>query len=571
MSAAPTLAALDAGSARRWAVLTRSVLASHRAELDALNVFPVPDGDTGTNLYLTFDTALEAAWAGVPSDASLAELTESLAKAMLLSARGNSGVILSQILRGLADEVAGRAVSDLAGSGHEPCVDLDGPALARALRRASDLAWRSVFRPREGTILSVAEAAAVAAEAAAANTTGVTQVARTAMAAAREALARTPEQLVELARAGVVDAGGAGFVLLLEALVRIVAGDPISAPTVPVAGPDPAQPIGPAGLIAGPAYEVMYLLDGADSAGARQLRERLDALGDSVVVVGDGDLWTVHAHVDDVGAAIEAGIEVGRPHRIDVTRFADQIATVGPAASCHVATAHQSTPSVAPTVAVVVAVGGAGLVALFREAGAIVVPSRPRRRASVAALLDACRPFEGRGVVLMPLDPDLELAARAAASAGAEDGLDIRVVALSSPVEGLAALAVHDPESDLDAAVEALSEAAAATAYGAVTIASREPHDEGEPWRRGDVLGLVGGDIAAVGSDLVDVGVAVARALVSGREGAEILTVITGSDAPAGLGADLAAALSASGRVDALDVIHLEGGQPVYHLLLGVE
>ena len=566
--------ALDAGAARRWALVTRAALSAHRGELDALNVFPVPDGDTGTNLSLTFDTALEHTWAALGEHSTLPQLVEELARAMLLSARGNSGVILSQVFRGLADEVLGRPVVDLPGSDHPPVELLDAVGLARALRRGSDLAWRSVFRPREGTILSVAEAAAVAAAEVVTQRPDVplAVVVRTALASSREALARTPEQLVELARAGVVDAGGAGFVLLLEALARVVLGEPVSAPAAPQARPLGA-PVAAFALTAheyttGPAYEVMYLLESSDERAVGRLRERLDALGDSVLVVGDAaeGVWSVHAHVDDIGAAIEAGIDAGRPRSIHVTRFADQIEEHHGA---HLAA--NATPTAAAPRAdlgLVAGVGGDGLIEAFRAAGAVVVPSRPRRRASVAQLLDACRATAASEVILLSADADLELAARAAAAAAAGEGITVEVVAVSSPVQGLAALAVFDPGHLLAPTVEAMADAAAATAYGAVTIAAREPGSPQEVWRRGDILGVVRGEITHVGADLATVGRQVLRSLLQGvGSRAEVVTLVAGADAPGGL-VDTVAEVAAE---QGLETITVDGGQPVIHLHIGVE
>ena len=206
------LEVLDVNAVRRWAVLIRSVFAARRAEIDALNVFPVPDGDTGTNLYLTFDGAIErmlAEAADQPLD-SVADLLKDFAGHLLWTARGNSGVILSQIVRGLAEGVRGSTV-------------MDAGDLAAGLAKADERAWQGVTDPKEGTMLSVSRAAAlVSAEA---RGLGFHAATVHILEAAQEALARTPEQLPVLARAGVVDAGGAGLVLVLECLERLAAGD----------------------------------------------------------------------------------------------------------------------------------------------------------------------------------------------------------------------------------------------------------------------------------------------------------------------------------------------------------
>jgi len=549
------LTRLDAVAARRWAVVARAAFASRRAEIDALNVFPVPDGDTGTNLDLTFDAALDAARTAYerrestagPSSPELADESEVFARELLLAARGNSGVILSQIFRGFADEVA--------ATGAEA---LDGAGLAAAVGRADTLAWASVTRPVEGTILSVSRAAATAAAAAG---PGLYAVTRATLEAARDALAATPNQLPALERAGVVDAGGAGYLLLLEALERVVSGDLASDA---LSGDDPlkrrpgwtqrvpapsrqGQDLDPDG----PAYEVMYLLGDTTADAVATLRQHLDGLGDSLLVVGSSDLWNVHVHVDDVGAAIEAGITAGRPHRIRVTHFHDQ---------------RQSRPD--PTaLAVVACAAGEGLAAVFRGAGASVVPSGPRRRASAGQLLEAARATAAPSVLLLPNDGDTLLAANAAAKVGTDEGLDIRVIPARTAVQGIAALAVYDADRDLGENTLAMSSAAAATRNGAVTIATKEALTSAGWCHAGDVLGIVDGDVAVIGRDLRQVGGEVVERLLS--SGGELLTVVSGEDAPPKLGENVAA--SARIRRRDLEVTQLYGGQAVYPLMLGVE
>ena len=329
------LSVLDVPAVRRWALLTRSVFAARRVEIDALNVFPVPDGDTGTNLFLTFDGAVERMLTHDPHGAG--DLLAAFAKALLWTARGNSGVILSQLARGLAEACADADV-------------IDGPLLARGLVRAEERARQAVTDPQEGTILSVATAMATAAVEAAEATLSAAEatpsaeadgpadpslyaVSLAALEAARVALEHTPEQLEVLARAGVVDAGGAGLVILLECLERICSGQRGRPSDDPSGrrGRFRAEPVGPlsAGRSEGPlhhdvgdgspAYEVMYLLADSDEEAVALLRARLVELGDSVLVVGGDGEWNVHAHVDDAGAAVEAGIVAGRPHRVRIT------------------------------------------------------------------------------------------------------------------------------------------------------------------------------------------------------------------------------------------------------------
>jgi DAK2 domain fusion protein YloV len=562
---------LDSRAARRWAMATRAAFANHRAEIDDLNVFPVPDRDTGTNLYLTLDSALEAARAastGVLNGAepTLAGDAAALARATLLAARGNSGVILSQLVRGLSEVIGEAAIGGLGGHG------IDGPTLALAVRRASDRAYASVTRPVEGTILSVAAAAARAAEAAAAAGAQLYAVAQASLAAARVALAATTAQLPTLSRAGVVDAGGMGYVLVLEALERVIAGERAGEPRAPRASrpargsrsrqvarrpgaqqdPDAADHGQPEP--GGPAYEVMYLLSDSHDEAVSRLRHRLDELGDSVLVVGGDDLWNVHVHVDDVGAAIEAGIVAGRPHRIVVTHFGDQ-------------ERGRSRAQARAAVAVVACASGEGLAEVFRAAGAVAVLSQTGSRASAGRLLDAIRSCGSGAVLVLPNDPDTQLAAEAAASAAAETGLKVHVVATRSVVQGLAGLAVFEPTASLQKNEAAVGGAAAATRHGEVTMAVKEAVTAAGTCQAGDVLGLVDGEVVAIGHDPAVVGAEVAARLLGG--GGELLTLVHG----VGGGPDLASSVAASARerTPGIEVSVIDGGQATYPLLLGVE
>ncbi|HET8593677.1 MAG TPA: DAK2 domain-containing protein [Intrasporangium sp.] len=551
------LEVLDVNAVRRWAVLVRSAFAARRAEIDALNVFPVPDGDTGTNLFLTFDGAVDRTLTE-PADTAAGDLLVVFAKNLLWSARGNSGVILSQLARGLAEACQGQAV-------------ISGAHLAKGLVAGDRRAWEAVTDPREGTILSVSRAAAQAGTAHAA--AGVHAVALAALESARIALERTPQQLDVLARAGVVDAGGAGLVLLLECLERLCAGDDGRLVlSLAKSGRRGLRPLGPAAMptpldaepqAAGtaPEYEVMYLLDEATDATADVLRDRLVELGDSVIVAGEDGTWNVHAHVDDVGAAIEAGIAAGRPREIRVTRLAQDSSELG------------RLPAARPTPGgpgLVACAPGDGLADLFREAGAAVLSTGPGQRTTTGELISAIRERHeagARGVIVLPNDGDTELAAAAAARAVADEGIEVLVVRSRTPVQGVAAVAVYEPSASASANVLAMQFAAAGTRHGAVTIADRPALTSGGRCEPGDVLGIVDDDIVIVGSDLTEVGAAVGARLLS--SGGELLTVLVGDGATLELGEAVAEAARHDRREVESTVLH--GGQQLYPLLLGVE
>lgn len=532
------LTALDAPAIRRWSAAAVEALETHRQEIDDLNVYPVPDGDTGTNLALTVRAGHDALAATELVDP--ADCLAELARGAVLGAHGNSGVILSQILRGLAESCP-------------PDAPLEGAGLAGGLARAAELAYAAVADPVEGTILSVVRAAAEAAAAAdvAANggrPAGLVAVATAAARAAAKALAQTPAQLPALARAGVVDAGGRGLVIVLDALLSVVTGDPLVVAAASRVVRDrraleAARETGSAEF----GYEVQYLLQAPDEA-AHRLRAELAGLGDSVVVVGTGDgHWNVHAHVNDVGAAMEAGIQAGRPYRITVTRFADQIA------------AGTALVAMAP---------GEGISDLFVAEGALVVTGGLAEGSlSTGQVLTA---IEGTGagrVVLLPNSANLTAVASAAAEQARQLGIHAAVVPTRSPVQGLAAVAVHDPARPFQDDMIAMTEAAVATRYAEVTIATRDAITMAGRCSAGDVLGLVDGDVVLIGAEVAAVSQQLVDRLLAG--GGELVTLIVGVDAPA----ELAELVERQIRVryPAIEVVTYQGGQPVYPLLVGVE
>jgi DAK2 domain fusion protein YloV len=536
---------LDGAAARRWADAAVEAVQAAREEIDALNVYPVPDGDTGTNLYLTLTEGRQAL-APLAPEASLREVSDAFARGCLLGARGNSGIITAQLLRGWADQMGG---GELAGA----------DTVRAAFRHADTVAWQAVAEPVEGTVLSVSRAAAQAAQRCRGD---LTEVVTDALAAAREALERTPEQLAVLAQAGVVDAGGLGLVVLLEALASVVTGSaPPARPGRAAAQHRPPQalehhPAEHCGA-GGGAFEVMYLLDTAHPADAAALRTRLAGLGESVAVVGGGGLWHVHVHTDDPGAAVEAGIAAGQPHQVRITHLADLVRRA----------AARGRPGTAGSIGVVAFAAGPGLARLFEGAGAVAVEPPAGQRSSTGEVLAAVRRAGVPAVVVLPNDPDTLAVAQAAASIARAEGLRVTVVPTRTQVQGLAALAVHDPERDLDDDVVAMSAAAGSTRHGAVTVAAREAITMAGRCRPGDVLGVVDGDFAVIGADLAAVAGEVVDRLLSG--GGELVTLVTGD----GASADLVAAVRARARQgrSEVEVQVLDGGQPRYPLLVGVE
>ena len=534
----------------RFADLAVAALGEAREGIDALNVFPVPDADTGTNMFLTLEAARDAVRDRLAEGrATRTEAFSACSRAALLGARGNSGVILSQLLGQVLRRVR------RAGADEPPAV-----VLAEGLVAAADAAYAAVGRPVEGTMLSVARAAAAAAhEAACTDPPRVATVLRRSVEAAREALARTPDQLPRLAEAGVVDAGGAGLCLVLEAAERAVTGrlSTSTARSVPV--PLPHAPATDEGDGEGPAYEVMYLLDAPGSRLAA-LRTTLDALGDSLVVVGeqapegdedDAGLWHVHVHVDDAGAAIEAGIAAGTPRRIRVTHLAEH-------------TPADRSPREGRRVLAVSA--GPGLAALFETAGAVVLEGGPGRRPATAVLLEAIAGCGAAEVVVLPNDAGTHRAAEAAARQAEDLGVKVVVVPTGAQVQGIAALAVHEPGRGLESDVVAMTSAARHARHGAVTLAVERAMTSVGPCEPGDALGAIESDFVLVDDDLDTAAQRVLRRLLD--NGGELVTLVPG------VGGDgLAERLTAwvERTYPGVDVAVHDGGQERYPLLLGVE
>lgn len=485
----------DAATVRAWCRAAADALLAARDRIDALNVFPVADADTGANLAHTMAAAAGGAQRAAGDD--LASVWSAASRGALAEAHGNSGVVLGELLRGFA-EVA----------------PADGPGLALALRRAADLAYAAVGDPVEGTVLTVARAAAEAAgDVGEAPLAGVIDA---AARGAREALARTPEQLRPLAEAGVVDAGGAGLVVVLDALALLVAGRPATGPT-----PAPAVP----GLSGGAerpgtggAYEVMYLLD-TDGETAGRLRAELAAFGDSLVVAGGGP-WSVHVHTPQPGQVVEAGVRAGQPYRVRVTHLAD--ALTGPR--------------------MVVAFSYAGLCEVFEQAGATVVRTEPGTdpEALCERVRAAVRPSPGAQVILLPNDGTALAALRQVVADWRRLGARAAIVPCRAQVQGLAALAVHDSRREFDDDVVAMVAAAVTTRHAVLDPPYGEPVT------------------AAV--DTVE--------RLMGRD-PELVTLVTGHGAPPGLGQQVVERLAR--HRPGMETVVYDGGQRDHVLLVGVE
>ena len=548
----------------------RDALRLHQSDINRLNVYPVPDGDTGTNLALTLE-AVVAELQDVSAGSSLPEVCKAIGHGSLMGARGNSGVILSQLLRGMSERLGSAGE---AGVGPELMVD--------AMAHASELARKAVVRPVEGTILTVAAAAAKGA----AGGSGLVGVIEHARGEAADALARTPELLPVLAQAGVVDAGGAGFLLLLDAFLLVLDGRPLPEPSgVPApdlsalngswstngdgtgsreAGAGEGEHDGHAGDLR---YEVMYFLAAPDDS-IEAFKDVWAGIGDSIVVVGGDGLWNCHIHTNDVGAAIESALEIGRPSRIRVTDLDDQVEeerwvreSVGaPGAGPSVEGA--GPPA---TTGVVAVVSGDGIGRIFRSLGVhhLVVGGQTMNPAT-ADMVKAVEAVPSDEVVILPNNKNIRPVAE---QVDALSEKSVRVVATGSIVEGFAALLAYDPGADIATNVAAMTGSAARVVPAEVTRAVRDSTTDAGDVHEGDWIGISRDGVISIADNVV-----VCTRLLLSRlldESHDLVTLIEGEGARVADTRRIEEWLSEEYPSVTLEV-H-QGGQPLYPYLLGIE
>ena len=522
---APTLwAAYDS-----WLRRATRVISDSAAALNGMNVFPVADADTGSNLKLTLTGITHA----VPQveRASL----DAAVQAAVLCAHGNSGAIVAEMLVSVC-----RALEyDLPALQSLP----RGTMVATLLRLAAVAARRAVARPVAGTILTVADDAASAAEAVArSHPEDALAVAEAAQRAAWTSLARTPEQLDVLALAGVVDAGGQAYVLLVDVLVETLGGaaaQPLTHDLSPAADGQSEVP-----KLTGE-YEVMYTLRGARASNLDALREQLSQLGHSVVIVGDQAIAQVHVHLHEAGRAIEAALPLGELGQVRVTALPPN-------------------PAVGRR-SVIAVVAGSGIARAVASLGGVPLLSADGDL-TVDRLRDAAEHICGDLVILPNGAENLKRADEVAAELR-RAGRRVGTIPTVAQVQGLAAMAVHEPSADFDSAVVAMSTAAGHTRQGAVTIAESAAMTMAGRCKPGDVLGAVEGDVVVIGTSMTEVAWQVLQRLVSA--GGELLTLVRGIDADDDLLFDLTARVRR--RFPTVDVEVVEGGQGRYPLLLGLE
>ena len=562
----PTLERLNTAALRETVRTFRDTVREHAPGLNRLNVYPVPDGDTGTNMASTLDAVV--AEMDTAADDDHHATCDAISHGSLMGARGNSGVILSQIMRGFAGTVKEHA-------------DVQGARFAEALQASATGAYEAVMKPIEGTILTVCRESAEAAKVAADAGGSLVEVVRAARAAGKQALDNTPEQLQVLKDAGVVDAGGAGFLLLLDSVLYVVDGEPL-----PVAEPDDGtggavgaafdavahrHAFTPGELdVSEQRYEVMYFLQLADDR-IRDFKTRWAAIGDSIVVVGGDGLWNCHVHTNEIGAAIEVALDLGgRPNSIRVSDLFEEVGDEHAKREAELQSSALAAPlaeELPPVRTAVVAVGsGDGLVELFAQLGVQgVVTGGQTLNPSTAELLETVQRVNATEVVVLPNNKNIIPVAE---QLDALTDKTVAVVPTRSMPEALAALVVYDAAAPAAQNAEQMAAAARSVVTGELTQAVRDSSSAVGDIAQGDWLGLVRGDgIAAVAPTLDEAAMALLGAIVG--DGAELVTVVTGLDADDAVTAQILGWLADHhGNVE-VDVHR--GGQPLYPYLFGVE
>jgi hypothetical protein len=559
-----------ADALRHTVIAFRDTMKRHAGGINRLNVYPVPDGDTGTNMSRTLDAVVAELDGASPE---LDTTCEAISHGSLMGARGNSGVILSQILRGLSS-----TLKTAKSSG--------APRVAEALKAASAAAYEAVLKPIEGTILTVVRETADAAQRAANDGATLAAMLRVARAAGQKALDNTPELLPVLKDAGVVDAGGAGFMLLLDSAIHIVDGEPLPEPNYDD-GPS-AEQLEKVALrhatdgsvdVSELRYEVMFLLDLEDTK-LKRFKNAWGEIGDSIVVVGGDGIYNCHIHTNDIGAAIEAPISIGgRPSKIRVTDLFEEVSEehakreaelgvpVGGSNSSHAGRTASHQAALPPVTCAVVAVAsGDGLAELFGQMGVHgVVTGGQTMNPSTQELLDAVEHMNATQVVILPNNKNIIPVANKIDELTKKD---VRVVPTCSMPEALAALVAYDPEASAEHNGSQMSRAASSVATGEVTQAIRDTNSDAGPVKAGDFIGLVRGDgVVAVAATLDAACHDLLAKLITPQR--ELLTIITGSDASSQATDALVAHVGQAHPHISCEV-HF-GGQPLYPYLFGVE
>jgi hypothetical protein len=523
-------------------------LKAHQQSVNALNVFPVPDGDTGTNMLLT----MQAAWTEVDKVAgvSIHRMAHAIAHGALMGARGNSGVILSQLWRGFSRGLGGKATME--------AVDF-----AAAMREGCSTAYKGVIKPVEGTILTISRAAADAAEKGAKATQDLMFIFEQVLAASKEAVARTPMQLDILRQAGVVDAGGQGLVVIFEGMLRHLRGETVDIEPVAVTqGFAPGTPL--EGVEEGQDYELVFDLKPRTDLNWNGMYDDLTRFGTSIQVGGGEDELKIHIHVptENFYKTQEYAFSLGTITKVAIENLQDQMAEIQAGASKPRGVSAHLTAGDIATIAVA---SGDGLARVFESLGAsLIISGGQTMNPSTEDFVKAMKSLPCERAILIPNNGNVVMAARQAAELVDKK---VAVVPTKTMPQGVAAMLAFNAQSDLNANAKAMEAAAKHVRTGEVTFATRSVHMNGIAVTDGRPIGLLDDTLAASGDTLDDV---VWRLLDQMQvEDRELVTIYYGDSVTAEAAAALSSAIRA--RYDHLELEVVDGGQPYYSYILSVE
>lgn len=521
---------------------------NHRQAVDELNVFPVPDGDTGTNMSMTIRNAV-GELKNTPDGATAGEVAKKAASAMLRGARGNSGVILSLIFRGLSKGLSGKEEASAAD-------------LSAALKIGVDAAYKSVMKPTEGTILTVARegyentVSDVGSDAA--------EFLKKYIAAAKVSLEKTPELLPALKKAGVVDAGGMGYIVILEGMLAVISGGK------PIESEDEVKPAAPAAVAAAEegvkyAYSAEFSLLRNTAKDVSALRAYLETIGDCVVVVDDEELIKANVHTDHPGKAIEEGLKFGELTKVKIENMREQNKSLIRADKA--AQSHKKAP-VEPTkdTGFVAVAAGAGIEALFKDLGVDnVVRGGQTMNPSTEDILEAVEQTPAHNVFVLPNNKNIIMAAEQAVKLADRN---VCVLQTRTIPQGISAMMSYDPDGDFKANRSSMTEAIDNVASGQITFAVRDSEYDGHKIKQGEILAMDNGKIVFTEKNLTKSLIKLTKRLVTSAS--SYITVMYGSDVSDEDANEAYEALRAKISGD-IDIVLVNGGQPVYYYIISVE
>lgn len=518
----------------------------HRDEVNALNVFPVPDGDTGTNMSMTLRSAVLEGEKEAGS--GIGKVAKAAGRGALMGARGNSGVILSQVFRGLYKEL----------DNHE---EVDALVWAQALQSGADTAYKAVMKPVEGTILTVVRECAHGALAAARQGADIAGTTRAALQAGKAALARTPQQLPILKEAGVVDSGGQGWVYFIEGMLSAWSGEEIDYSTAAEPMLQQIIPTAEEEVDLNNPYCTEVLVQGNQSMDRDRVTRKLEAIGNCVLVITDFDMMKIHVHTAHPGKVMELLLEMGTLHDIKINNMLDEIRERNEKLQI----AGNSEEQVLPNLGVVAVASGDGLLEVLSSLGVgVMVEGGQTMNPSTEDLLKAVESLHAREVIILPNNKNIIMAAEQVKDLTTKK---VYVIPTVSVVQGISAMVSFDAEGDSEDVVASMQEAAARVVSGEVTRAVRDAQVNGHSIKEGSYLGLINESIEVVKSSVAETVEALIDLMVD--ENKELITIFYGLDINE-QEAENTRELIENWCPDQ-DVEMHNGGQPHYYYFIGVE